>query len=170
MGDIAGVIITRPAPRSAAGIASFRDHAGCAAALEAEFGVPLPAGPGFIQAGAVTLSRLAPARFLAVGPRAEPLSARLAERLAGLAAVTEQSDLWEFFAVSGSNVHDALARLVPIDLDPARFRVGDLALTRAGHLDVRVWRVSELGYEIAVARSYAEDLLYWVGKEASVLF
>jgi sarcosine oxidase subunit gamma len=161
-------MITSPEPRAAAGIASFRDHARLAAALGAEFGVALPAGAGFIQAGAITVSRLAPTRYFAVGPRAEALSSRLAKALAGLAAVTDQSDLWAFFTISGTHVRESLARLVPIDLDPARFRIGDLALTRAGHLDVRLWRVGEDRYDIAVARSYAEDLQYLMKADASV--
>jgi sarcosine oxidase subunit gamma len=170
MAETTGVTITRPAPRAAAGIASFRDSARCHAALEAEFGAKLPAGPGFVQAGDVTLSRLAPARMLATAPRAQSLPARLAKILAGLAAVMDQSDLWVVFALSGPNVRDALARLVPIDLDPAQFRIGDLALTRAGHLDVRLWRLDAQNYELAVARSYCEDLGYLLEREGSVLF
>ena len=39
---------------------------------------------------------------------------------------------------------------------PACLRVGDLALTRAGHLNVRLWRCADLDYELAVTRSYAD--------------
>ncbi len=168
MVESARTMITRPALRAAAGIASFRDHARFAATLEAELGVPLPAGSGFVQAGGVTLSRLAPTRYFATGPREEALPARLATVLAGVAAVTEQSDLWEFFGVSGARVRDTLARLVPTDLDPARFRIGDLVLTRAGHLDVRLWRLGEASYEVAVARSYAADLQHLLVLDGSL--
>jgi heterotetrameric sarcosine oxidase gamma subunit len=48
--------------------------------------------------------------------------------------------------------------VVPVNLHPAKFAVGALALTRAGHLDVRVFRTGEMLFEVAVARSFAEDL------------
>jgi sarcosine oxidase subunit gamma len=84
--------------------------------------------------------------------------ARLEAALAGLAAVTDQSDLWLFFALSGPLVKEALGRLVPINLSPMTFPVGGVSLTRCGHLDVRVWHVDDQSYELAVARSFADDL------------
>jgi len=170
MADDMGVTITAAAPRAAAGIASFRDRDRLVAALRAEFGADIPSTPRFVQAGALTLSCLAPARYFVTAPRDSDLPARLAESLAGLAAVTDQSDLWACFALSGPHVRTTLSRVVPVDVTPAKFRAGDLALTRAGHLDVRLWRLGECSYEVAVARSYAEDLRYVLDKEASVLF
>jgi sarcosine oxidase subunit gamma len=157
------VTIERAAPRSIAAIAAFRDRAALLAALRSEYGIAPLTTPGFIQAGPVTLSRLSPTRYLAAGPRDAALPAHLAHILAGLAAVTDQSDLWAIFTVSGPQTRDRLARLVPIDVAPDIFRIGALALTRAGHIDVRVWRVGEQSYEVAVARSYAEDLLHALG-------
>jgi sarcosine oxidase subunit gamma len=167
MADDMGVTITAAAPRAAAGIAGFRDRDRLLAALQAEFGADIPSTPRFVQTGALTLSCLAPARYFVTAPRDSDLPARLAESLAGLAAVTDQSDLWACFSLSGSRSRETLARVVPVDLTPAKFRAGDLALTRAGHLDVRLWRLAEHSYDIAVARSYAEDLRYWLDKEAN---
>ena len=62
--------------------------------------------------------------------------------------------------VSGAGARDLLARVVPIDLAPSVFQVGGLALTRAGHLGVRVSRTNTDTYEIAVTRSTAADLLH----------
>ncbi len=170
MADDMGITITAAAPRSAAGIAGFRDRDRLVAALQAEFGADIPSTPRFVQADALTLSCLAPTRYFATAPRDTDLPARLAASLAGLAAVTDQSDLWACFVLAGPRSRETLARVVPVDLTPSKFRPGDLALTRAGHLDVRLWRLGEHSYEIAVARSYAEDLRYVLDKEASVLF
>jgi sarcosine oxidase subunit gamma len=152
------ISITPIAPRSIAGIGAFRDQGRLLAALQAEFGIDIPTTPRFVTAGAITLSCLAPGRYLASADRGTDLPASFAKSLAGLAAITDQSNLWEMFSLSGAPVREVLARLVPIDLSPAKFRIGDLALTRAGHLDVRLWHVAEQTYELAVARSYADDL------------
>lgn len=157
---MADTTITEPAARSASGIASFGNHDRFVEAMHAEFGADIPTRPGFIQSGDVTLSCLGPARYLATAPRNIDLSGRLVTVFDGIAAITEQGDLWKIFALSGAQVRDKLARVVPIDLDPAKFRIGDLALTRAGHLDVRLWRLGDDSYEIAVGRSYKEDLLH----------
>jgi sarcosine oxidase subunit gamma len=159
--------VTEAHPRSAAGIAAFRDHAGLRAALQAELGADIPTTPRFIQAGGITLSCLSPTRYLATGPRDSNLPARFSQRLQDLAAITDQSDLWQVFTCSGPLVRESLARLVPIDLRPETFPVGGLALTRAGHLDTRLWRLADTTYEVAVARSYAEDVRYLLQMEAS---
>jgi sarcosine oxidase subunit gamma len=157
------VTIEQAAPRSIAAIAAFRDRAALLAALQSEYGIRPPTTPGFLQAGPVTLSCLSPCRYLATGPRDAAVPARLARTLAGLAAVTDQSDLWTIFTVAGPQSRDRLARLVPIDVAPDLFRIGALALTRAGHLDVRVWRVGTDLYEVGVGRSYAADLRHALG-------
>lgn len=133
-------------PRSIAGIASFRDQAALHTALTAECA---------LHAGRITLARLAPTRFLATGPVDACLPARLADALRGLAAVTDQSDMWAAWRVSGADSREHLARVVPVDLDG---EMGDVVLTRAGHLDVRVCRVGADDYEIAVSRSFSADL------------
>jgi len=152
--------LTEPAPRSIAGIASFRDHAALLAALQSEFGVSPPAGSAFVEASGVCLSTLAPFRYLAMADRSADLPRRLVAALSTHAAITDQSDLWHVFALSGPGVSDALSRVVPIDLASEAFPVGALALTRAGHFNVRLWHIDARTYEIAVPRSYADDLRY----------
>ncbi len=147
-------------PRSIAGIASFRDRDRLLAALHAALGAAPPDTARFVSAGAATLACIAPARYLAWGAADANLPAHLARTLDGLAAITDQSDMWASWRVSGADVRECLARVVPIDLAPDIFQVGDLALTRAGHLDVRVCRVDSEAYEVAATRSVAADLLH----------
>jgi sarcosine oxidase subunit gamma len=145
-------------PQSIAGIGAFRDQSALHEILRREFWLSAPEGAAFVEAGAARLSRLGPSRYLVSGERAADLPGRLAGLLDGAAAVTDQSDLWAYFALSGEGVQNVLSRVVPVDLHAASFAVGGLALTRAGHLDVRVFRTDTLRFEIAVARSCAEDL------------
>ena len=162
MAETPGFTATRAAPRSLAGLASFRDQEPFRAALLA-MGLTAPTTPSVTEAGGITLSCLAPGRYLASAAAAENLPARFAASLAGLAAITDQSDMWDIFTLRGPRILDALAQRVPIDLTPSHFRIGDLALTRAGHLDVRLWRIDEQGYEIATTRSYGQNLAESLG-------
>jgi sarcosine oxidase subunit gamma len=163
MSEAATTSVTESAPRSAAGIAAFRDHDAVRAALQTAFGVAPPTTAGFVQAGPVTLSCLSPTRYFATAPRDTNLPRSLAKYLAELAAVTDQSDLWVSYTLAGPAVRETLARLVPVDLAPEKFPVGTLALTRAGHLHVRLWRLAADSYEISVQRSCTDDLRHALG-------
>lgn len=145
-------------PRSIVGIGAYRDGDRVASALKAALGVDIPTTPHWVEAGGVIIARLAPARLLASGERDAKLPARLREVLHGLAAITDQSDMWESYELSGPRICDVLAKIVPVDVAPAYFPVGAVALTRAGHLDVRLSHIAEFRYELATTRSYGPDL------------
>ena len=153
-----GVTIALAAPRSIAAIGAFRDQAALQSALLAEFGVGLPAPQRFLAAGNVTLASIGPGRFWATGESAAILPRTLGSLCKGLAAVTDQSDLWKIFVISGSGAREALSRVVPVDLHPLRLPVGAVVLTRAENVDVRLFRIGESLYELAVGRSYANDM------------
>jgi sarcosine oxidase subunit gamma len=74
------------------------------------------------------------------------------ERLAGLAAVTDQSDAWCGLALSGPAAPEVLARLVPLDLDPAAFTPGAAARSLLRHVPLLI--VAGDGFELFVPRSY----------------
>jgi len=152
------VAFTESPPRSIASITVFRDVQKVRSLLEEEFGAAPPTTPSFLRAGEVTLSCLAPTRFVASGPRDANLAERLAKSLENQAAITDQSDLWFCVALRLTAGPEKLAQLVPIDLAPEKFPIGALALTRAGHFNIRLWHVAEKTYELAVPRSYASDL------------
>lgn len=145
-------------PRCITAIALFRNTP--LATLERALGASLPTRPRRVQAGGAAISCLAPSRYVVMTARGSSLPARLVTDLAGAAAVTDQSDQWTIFALSGPAARDRLAGVVPTDVDDTQFRPGDVALTRAGHLDVRLWRLDEERYEIAVLRSLADDLFF----------
>jgi len=144
--------------QSIAGVGAFRDQSGLHEILRRELWLSAPEGAGFVEVGATRLGRLGPSRYVVSGDRGADLPGRLTSLLDGVAAVTDQSDLWAYFAAAGEGVQEVLSRVVPVNLHATSFAVGGLALTRAGHLDVRMFRTGTLQFEIAVARSYAEDL------------
>ena len=142
-------------PRAVAAITAFRDIAAVREALRARFGAAPPETAAWIEANGTRLSCLAPERFLVQADHAANLPHTLASLLDGIAAVTDQSDLWHTVAITGPSAADRLARIVPVDLDASVFPSGALALTRDLHIDIRLWRIGALAWELAVARSHA---------------
>lgn len=144
---IGGVTLAAAADAPLFSVAPFRGRAG---AVAAALGVDLP--PPGRAADPPTGGRLIWAGldlWLLRGPAADPTKA-----LAGLAAVTDQSDGWTTLVLSGAGACDVLARLAPIDLDPAAFPPDAVARTQLKHMICLLARTAE-GFEIAVMRSFA---------------
>ncbi len=79
------------------------------------------------------------------------------ERLAGLAAVTDQSDGWAGLRISGADAAEVLARLVPLDL--AAMPAGHSARSLLNHMPLLLIR-DETGFEIWSFRSMAGTMLH----------
>ena len=75
--------------------------------------------------------------------------------LAEVAAVTDQSDAWCGLGLAGAAAVAVLARLVPLDLDPAAFPEGAAARTLLRHVPLLLVRTGA-GFDLLVPRSYAE--------------
>ncbi|MEM9642712.1 MAG: sarcosine oxidase subunit gamma [Pseudomonadota bacterium] len=88
---------------------------------------------------------------------------RLAEALAGAAAVTDQSDAWAIMDLTGQDAGHILARLTPIDLDPGVFPPGATARTELAHIMASVTALGQ-GYRIMVPRSYVGTLVHDIGQ------
>jgi sarcosine oxidase subunit gamma len=152
------VSIVPAGSRCALAVTAFRDPAPVCSALAAVLRMPAPDGPQFTREGDVFLFRLSPARFFVMAPESSSVVEQLFPALAGLASVTDQSDAWAIFTVSGEVAHEVLARVVPVDLNPRRFVQGCVASTRAGSMDVRLWKLNDEVFEIAAGRSLHADL------------
>jgi sarcosine oxidase subunit gamma len=143
------------------------------------YGLDLPARPQrafrvphvFVWAG--------PGQWLAVAERraGHEFESELRETLAPLASIADQSDARAVVRVSGPRARDALAKGVPIDLDPRAFRADDAALTVVSHIGVQLWRSDEVldhdgidshklehdeAYEFAMFRSFANSFWRWL--------
>lgn len=160
--------LARVAALPPAGMVALRAdlaHPEVAAALAGQ-GWALPgrrriaAGPGERQA-----AWMSPDELLLLMPReaAAAAAAALAAALEGHhALVAEVSDLRVLFAVEGPGAREALARLIPVDLAPQAFGVGDLRRTRLAQVAAAVFMPAPATFRVAVARSvaaYAEALL-----------
>lgn len=102
-----------------------------------------------------------PNRFLTKGPDRIVWTGRdqafligdLPAGLAGLAALTDQSDGWICLALTGADAADCLMRLIPLDL--RAMQPGDAARAPLGHMQSVIMRL-EAGFELLVFRSMAQ--------------
>jgi len=81
-------------------------------------------------------------------------------QLANVAAVTDQSDAWAWFHLTGEDARDVLARLTPLDLRDNSFAVGGVARSTMNHMQAILIRPAPHAYEIAVFRSMAGTLVH----------
>jgi len=141
------------------GLASIALYGGDLKPLLDALGGTLPLPGRQLRADGVLYLWSGPASWLALADDdAADFSEKLATRLAGVAAVTDQSDGRAILRVHGPSSRDALAKLLPIDLHPKMFSIDATALTLAGHVNVQIWRSGEDAFELACFRSFAEDL------------
>ncbi len=82
------------------------------------------------------------------------------EGLAGIAALTDQSDGWARIELSGADVEAVLARLVPLDLGAAAFPKGSVARSSLGHMMMVLHRSEDRAFEIMVFRSMAATAVH----------
>lgn len=159
-----GIIITAR-ERALASIEARRGQADrVSAAIAAAYDLDLPRTPRWTGAHGISFAWAGPGQWTAIATR--PVAGDLARQLAGIAAVTDQSDGWVLTEISGPRARDALAKLLPIDLDPAVLPTGAVALTRAGHIDLRLRHLDAGIYELAVFRSLGADLSAWLRSSA----
>jgi sarcosine oxidase subunit gamma len=135
--------------------------AALASRLQERFGIGLPSRPGRAVAGEMALMGTGPGIWLAISERGgNAFAASLREAIGDLASVVDQSDGLAVVRLSGPKVRDVMGKLVAIDLDSDVFKVGDVAVTPAGHIGATLWRLDDLPagpsvFELAVHRSFA---------------
>lgn len=111
--------------------------------------------------------------FTSPGARVS-VSEVLAEQLAGFAHMTDLTSAWAGIGVVGPRAEDALARIVDLDLDPARFPDGACAQVKAAEVHTLIVRSDvsgEYGYQLYVTRDYGEymwDALVHGGRSVGV--
>jgi heterotetrameric sarcosine oxidase gamma subunit len=161
--------------RDGLGLATVLARKGAAEALTARvrqrFELELPVKPRRAAAsdGAfasdVAFAGTGPGAWLAIAERGgNEFAARLMDDLEGLASVSDQSDGYVLIRLTGGRVRDVLAKLVPIDVDPRAFQVGDVASTVASHMGVTFWRSPDERdaspvFEVVMFRSLARS--FW---------
>ena len=169
-----GVIAT---DRDGLGLATVALRKGQGEALgqrvKERFGLLLPDGPRRQAAGGVAFAGTGPGMWLAARERGgNDFAAALEAELGDLAAVTDQSDGYAVLRLTGPELRNALAKLIPLDLHARAFKPGDVASTVASHMGVTLWRLDDAAdgspvFEFAVFRSLAGSFWHALSQSAA---
>lgn len=161
-----GVIATE---RDGLGIARIEARRGQTAEvveiLRAKWGIAAPAAPRCVRRGDVAIGGIGPNSWIAVHENdGNPFAESLQPLLGHCASVTDQSDAYLILRLTGTQVRATLAKLVPIDVHPRSFQVGDIAQTVCAYMGVTLWRLEDgvqgdPAFEVWGGRSFAASLL-----------
>jgi sarcosine oxidase subunit gamma len=150
--------------RDGMGMASLGVRRGQRAALAqrvaANLGLVLPEGPRRVAAKGMAAAGVGPCTWLITAENAGNVTLALQAAVGDSASVADQSDAYAVLRLAGSAVRATLSKLLPIDLHPRAFAVGDVAGTVAAHIGAVLWRLpdgadGEPVMELAVYRSMA---------------
>jgi sarcosine oxidase subunit gamma len=134
------------------------------------YGVDLPQNSHVVVGRNVIFIGYGPGRWLPVSePLAHAARARdLAERLKGLASISDQSSGRTVIRVSGPRARDVLAKGLPIDLDSRAFPPGSAATSTISLMGVQLWQADGTrSYDIAVFRSLSGSFWRWLTASAA---
>ncbi len=157
------VALTDCPPRGRINLRGNPDDPAFAGGVAAVVGVEPPVVPGTAHSGeSARILWLGPDEWLVETDREDEVAKRLEEALAGLhAAVTVVGDGSVTFVLTGPYAQDVLAKGMTLDLD----RLGDGCCARSllAKVPVLLHRsADEPGYEITVARSFADYARRWL--------
>jgi sarcosine oxidase subunit gamma len=120
-------------------------------------------GAGFPEPGHVALGNSGHVIWMGLGlafaELPEPDAPDLMAALAPHAAVTDQTDAWAALTLTGPHARAVLARLIPLDLDPAAFPPGRVARTQLRHMMCALL-ATEGGFRLLVMRSFARTAVH----------
>lgn len=166
-----GVLISE---RVGLGLATVAARKGQAPALKAAvaeaYGVDLPESSAVAQGPAVSFIGQGPGQWLAVSETLanEALARDLAQHIAGLASISDQSGGRTVLRVSGKRAREVLAKGLPIDLDPRAFPLGSAATSVISLMGVQLWQLDDTrSYDIAIFRSLSQSFWRWLTASAA---
>ena len=138
-------------------------------AIAAAYRLDLPDGPRVAANDGVSFAGIGVGQwFAAAEPSETDFVRRLRARVAGLASVADQSDGRVVLRLRGDRVRDVLAKGVPVDLHPRRFRTGDVASTLVAHIGVQIEQLDDQPtFQLMAFRSLAGSLWSWLTKSAA---
>jgi methylglutamate dehydrogenase subunit D len=158
--------------RPAMGIAAIMGRKGIdTEAIGVVIGITPPTGPTRVTGDKLALIGTGPDAWLALTEAPEPgWPSRLADELAGLASVSDQSGAYVLLRIAGENARRILQRGAFIDLHPRVFRTGSVATTVIAHIGIILWQLDDAPtFEVATFRSYAFSFRRWFDATAAAL-
>jgi methylglutamate dehydrogenase subunit D len=118
----------------------------------------------------VAVTGVAPGQWLVTrrGLAAGDLAQELARVLPESASLTDQSHSRLILEIAGPQARAALAKGVPVDLDPSVFKVGQATQTAAGHINLHVALIDPAPvFEMITAASTAGSFWSWLTSSAA---
>lgn len=140
------------------------------AAVASAYGVDLPENSRIVQGPSVNFIGYGPGQWLAVSETHanEALARDLAQRLKGLASISDQSGGRTVLRISGPRARDVLSKGLPIDLDPRAFPLGSAATSTISLMGVQLWQTGDTrSYDIAIFRSISASFWRWLTASAA---
>lgn len=128
-------------------------------------GAAMPGQRGIETGGEGAVAWMSPDELLILLPHGavQDALAQMDELLSGHHALAlDISDTRSVFEIGGPDAREVLAKLCPVDLDPAVFRPGELRRTRAAQVPVALWQSGDHAFRLICFRSvavYVFDLL-----------
>jgi methylglutamate dehydrogenase subunit D len=166
-----GLIVTE---RTGLGLATVAARRGQADALRravaSAYGVELPPGSRVAQGSSVSFVGYGPGQWLAVSESLadDALARDLAQRLCGLASISDQHGGRAVLRLSGPGARAVLAKGLPIDLHPRAFGPGSAATSTISLMGVQIWQVDDAPtYDLAFFRSVSASFWHWLTASAA---
>ena len=86
-----------------------------------------------------------------------------------LGAVTNVSDQYTIFSLTGSNIFEILSKGCPFNFNSNTFTNNKVVQTILNHIDVTIHKKSENDVDLYVRRSFAKHLWDWLKDSASLM-
>jgi len=140
------------------------------AAVKSVYGVQLPESSHVARGANVSFVGYGSGQWLALSEQLanEALARDLAQRLEGLASISDQHGGRTVLRLSGPRARDVLAKGLPIDLDPRVFPLGSAATSTISLMGVQLWQTDHTrSYDIAIFRSVSASFWRWLTASAA---
>ena len=86
-----------------------------------------------------------------------------------LGAVTNVSDQYTIFNLTGSNIFEILSKGCPFDFNSDSFTDNKVIQTILNHIDVTIHKISENNINLYVRRSFAKHLWNWLKDSSNLI-
>ena len=86
-----------------------------------------------------------------------------------LGAITDVTDHFTIFSLSGSNIFEILSKGSPFDFESRDFGNNKVVQTILNHVDVTIYRKNENNADLYVRRSFANYLWDWIKDSAGII-
>jgi sarcosine oxidase subunit gamma len=159
--------------RAGLGLATVAARKGQAEALKravkSAYGAELPDSSCVAHGPSVSFVGYGPGQWLAVSETlgGETLAQDLAERLRGLASISDQNGGRAILRLSGPHARSVLAKGLPIDVHPLVFKPGDAATSTISLMGVQLWQIDDTPtYDVVFFRSVSASFWHWLTASA----